>query len=41
MRHFFALVHKEAESAYGFQLPDLPNVFSAADEQNRSMTNSD
>jgi predicted RNase H-like HicB family nuclease len=33
MRHYFALVHKEAESAYGVQFPDVPNVFSAADEQ--------
>lgn len=33
MRHYLALVHKEADSAYGIQFPDLPNVFSAADEQ--------
>jgi predicted RNase H-like HicB family nuclease len=33
MRHYFALVQKETESAYGVQFPDLPNVFSAADEQ--------
>lgn len=33
MRHYFALVHKEADSAYGVQFPDVPNVFSAADDQ--------
>jgi predicted RNase H-like HicB family nuclease len=33
MRYYFALVHKDADSAYGVQFPDLPGVFSAADEQ--------
>lgn len=32
MRHYFGLVHKESDSAYGIQFPDLPHVFSAADE---------
>lgn len=32
MKHYFALVHKDADSAYGIQFPDLPNVFSASDE---------
>lgn len=32
MKHYFALVHKDADSAYGIQFPDLPGVFSASDE---------
>ncbi len=31
MRHYFALVHKDADSAYGIQFPDVPGVYSAAD----------
>jgi predicted RNase H-like HicB family nuclease len=31
MRYFFALVHKEPDSAFGITFPDLPSVFSAAD----------
>ncbi len=33
MRYYFALVHKDPGSAFGVQFPDLPAVFSAADEQ--------
>jgi len=32
MKTFFALVHKDADSAYGVTFPDLPGCFSAADE---------
>ena len=32
MRHYFALVHKDEGSAYGMQFPDVPGVYSAADE---------
>lgn len=32
MKHYFALVQKDADSAYGIQFPDLPSVFSASDE---------
>jgi predicted RNase H-like HicB family nuclease len=32
MRHYLALVHKEPDSAYGVQFPDIPGVYSAADE---------
>jgi predicted RNase H-like HicB family nuclease len=39
MGHYFALVHKEANSAYGVQFPDCPNVFSAADEQDDIVPN--
>ena len=33
MRSYFAVVHKEPDSAYGIAFPDLPSVFSAADEE--------
>lgn len=39
MRHYFALVHKDAGSAYGVQFPDLPTVFSAADDQEDIIAN--
>lgn len=32
MKHFFALVHKDVDSAYGIQFPDIPGVFSASDD---------
>ena len=32
MRHFIAIVHKDAGSAYGIQFPDVPGCFSAADD---------
>ena len=31
MRHYFAVVHKEKDSAYGVYFPDVPGCFSAAD----------
>lgn len=33
MTAFYALVHKDEDSAFGIQFPDLPSVFSAADEE--------
>ncbi len=33
MRYYFAWVEQEGDSAFGVQFPDLPHVFSAADEQ--------
>lgn len=33
MRHYIALVHKDEDSAFGVSFPDLPGVFSAADEE--------
>jgi len=39
MRRYFALVHKEPNSAYGVQFPDLPAVFSAADEEEDIVSN--
>lgn len=32
MKQFFAVVHKEDDSAYGVHFPDVPGCFSAADE---------
>jgi predicted RNase H-like HicB family nuclease len=33
MRYYVALVHKDPGSAYGVSFPDLPTVFSAADDE--------
>ena len=32
MRYYHAVVHKDADSAFGVHFPDLPGCFSAADE---------
>ena len=31
MRHYHAIVHKDEDSAFGVEFPDLPGCFSAAD----------
>lgn len=31
MQYFYAIVHKDTDSAFGVQFPDLPGCFSAAD----------
>lgn len=31
MRTYFAIVHKDSESAYGLEFPDVPGCFSAGD----------
>lgn len=31
MIHYYAIVHKDTESAYGVSFPDLPGCFAAAD----------
>ena len=33
MKTYLALVHKEAESAYGLSFPDVPGCFAAADTE--------
>lgn len=33
MPHYIALIHKDADSAYGIAFPDLPGCFSAADTE--------
>jgi predicted RNase H-like HicB family nuclease len=32
MQYFYAIVHKDPDSAFGVEFPDLPGCFSAADE---------
>lgn len=32
MRYYHAVVHKDEDSAFGVEFPDLPGCFSAADE---------
>jgi predicted RNase H-like HicB family nuclease len=39
MRAYFALVHKDPDSAYGVSFPDLSGVFSAADEEEDIIAN--
>jgi predicted RNase H-like HicB family nuclease len=33
MLHYYAIVQKDADSAYGVEFPDLPGCFSAADSE--------
>lgn len=33
MQHYYALVNKDEDSAFGVSFPDLPAVFSAADNE--------
>lgn len=33
MNYYYAVVHKDADSAYGVHFPDLPGCFSAADDE--------
>jgi predicted RNase H-like HicB family nuclease len=33
MQTFYALVHQEGDSAFGISFPDVPNSFSAADQE--------
>ncbi len=39
MRTYFAIVHKDAGSAYGVCFPDLPGCFSAADSEDEIYPN--
>jgi predicted RNase H-like HicB family nuclease len=32
MRYFIGVVHKDPDSAYGIEFPDVPGCFSAADD---------
>ncbi len=32
MTHYIALVHKDTDSAFGVQFPDVPGCYSAADD---------
>jgi predicted RNase H-like HicB family nuclease len=39
MTYFIGLVHKEKDSSFGVQFPDLPGCFSAADEMDDVIAN--
>ena len=39
MKTYFALVHKDDDSAYGVSFPDLPGCFSAADQMEDVLPN--
>jgi predicted RNase H-like HicB family nuclease len=39
MNAFYALVHKDDDSAFGVSFPDLPAVFSAVDEEDDIVAN--
>lgn len=39
MRVYYAVVEQEGDSAFGVSFPDLPAVFSAADEETDIVTN--
>ncbi len=39
MKYFYAVVHKDEDSAYGVHFPDLPSCFSAADDLDDVMPN--
>ncbi|EJF75750.1 MULTISPECIES: type II toxin-antitoxin system HicB family antitoxin [Bartonella] len=39
MKRFFALVHKDEDSAFGVQFPDFEGLFSAADEEENLIAN--
>lgn len=39
MKQFIAIVHKDADSSYGVQFPDLPGCFSGSDSYMQIMPN--
>jgi len=39
MRTYYAIVHKDEDSAFGVSFPDLPSVFSAADDEDEIIGN--
>ncbi len=39
MKYFYAIVHKESDSAFGVTFPDLPGCFSAADDMDSVLKN--
>ncbi|WP_336288714.1 type II toxin-antitoxin system HicB family antitoxin [Bartonella sp. CB60] len=39
MKRFFALVHKDEDSAFGVQFPDFKGLFSAADHEEDLIAN--
>jgi len=39
MKYFYAIVHKDDDSAFGVEFPDLPGCFSAADTEDEIIPN--
>lgn len=39
MTHYFAIVHKDENSAFGVSFPDIPGCFSAADKEFQILPN--
>jgi predicted RNase H-like HicB family nuclease len=39
MTHYIALVHKDPDSSFGIQFPDVPGCFSAADDMDDLISN--
>lgn len=39
MKYYYAVVHKDEDSAFGVSFPDLPGCFSAADRQEDVLPN--
>jgi len=39
MKQFIAVVHKDADSAFGVHFPDVPGCFSAADDMDKVLPN--
>lgn len=39
MKYFYAIMHKDADSAYGVSFPDLPGCFSASDNEGEVLRN--
>jgi predicted RNase H-like HicB family nuclease len=37
VRHYIALLHKDAESSYGVSFPDVPGVITAADTLDQAL----
>ncbi len=39
MKYYYAIVHKDPDSAFGVTFPDLPGCFSAADSEEQLLPN--
>ena len=37
MKHYIAVIHKDAESSYGISFPDVPGVIAAADSLDQAL----
>jgi predicted RNase H-like HicB family nuclease len=39
MKHYFAIIHKDKDSAYGVVFPDLPGCYAAGDTYDQAIRN--